>query len=59
MRLLSIAIPKAGFVHKHLKAVYDNSAGNPRNPFNPPREVGWGEESTDEMCLVIIGMILE
>lgn len=42
-----------------LKAVYDNSAGNPRNPFNPPREVGWGEESTDEMCVIILGMILD
>jgi hypothetical protein len=29
--------------------VYDNSAGNPRNPFSPPRRVTWGRESVDEM----------
>jgi hypothetical protein len=29
--------------------VYDNSAGNPNNPFSPPRRVRWGQESTDEM----------
>ena len=42
-----------------LKAVYDNSASNPRNPFDPPREVRWGEETTDEMCLVLLGVILD
>jgi hypothetical protein len=40
-----------------LVAVYDNSENNPRNPFQPPRAVRWGEESTDEMCLAIIGVI--
>jgi hypothetical protein len=28
---------------------WDNSAGNPRNPSNPPIDVTWGEESKDEM----------
>ena len=28
---------------------WDNSAGNPRNPSNPPIRVTWGEESKDEM----------
>jgi len=28
---------------------YDNTAGNPRNPSNPPVRVTWGEQSTDEM----------
>lgn len=28
---------------------YDNSAGNPDNPFSPPRAVRWGPQSTDEM----------
>lgn len=53
------ALPLPAGTRLDLKAVYDNSAGNPRNPFQPPREVGWGEQSTDEMCLVIIGMILD
>ena len=33
-------------------AVYDNSEGNPRNPNSPPIPVGWGERTTDEMCIV-------
>jgi mono/diheme cytochrome c family protein len=28
---------------------WDNSAGNPHNPSNPPIRVTWGEESKDEM----------
>ena len=31
-------------------AWYDNSAGNPRNP-DPSREVGYGEQSRDEMMV--------
>lgn len=34
-----------------LTAVYDNSANNPRNPNSPPKPVGYGEETTDEMAL--------
>lgn len=37
-----------------LEAVYDNSAGNPDNPNHPPKRVSWGEETTDEMCIVFI-----
>lgn len=33
-------------------AIYDNSTANPWNPNNPPLPVGWGERTTDEMCLV-------
>ena len=32
-------------------AVYDNSAANPWNPNSPPLPVGWGERTTDEMCI--------
>jgi hypothetical protein len=30
---------------------FDNSAANPNNPHDPPKPVGWGEKTTDEMCL--------
>ena len=30
-------------------AWYDNSAGNPLNPWSPPRTVYWGEQTRDEM----------
>jgi hypothetical protein len=36
-------------------AIYDNSAGNPNNPFNPPRTVTFGEQTTNEMCFVFLG----
>jgi hypothetical protein len=36
-----------------VEATYDNSADNPRNPNNPPKRVTWGEETTDEMFLLI------
>jgi len=30
---------------------YDNTAQNPRNPFDPPQQVQWGESTTAEMLL--------
>lgn len=42
-----------------LTARYDNSAGNPLNPNNPPREVTWGEQTTDEMCLAFVGYTVD
>jgi hypothetical protein len=30
-------------------AAWDNSEQNPRNPNMPPRDVSWGEKTTDEM----------
>lgn len=33
-------------------AIYDNSEANPWNPNSPPVPVGWGDRTTDEMCLV-------
>jgi Flp pilus assembly protein TadD len=32
-----------------MRYVYDNSAGNPRNPEHPPRRATWGQRSADEM----------
>jgi hypothetical protein len=42
-----------------LDAYYDNSAGNASNPSNPPRRVRWGEQTTDEMCLLGVQVITE
>lgn len=42
-----ISLPKGSVVS--MTAHYDNSAGNPRNPNDPPKQVGWGERTTDEM----------
>jgi peroxiredoxin/mono/diheme cytochrome c family protein len=39
-----------------VEAFYDNSDKNPNNPFNPPRTIRFGEETTNEMCFVFFGM---
>ncbi len=40
-------------------AYYDNSASNPSNPSNPPRRVRWGEQTTDEMCLLGVQVVTD
>ncbi|WP_435010755.1 ascorbate-dependent monooxygenase [Tundrisphaera lichenicola] len=42
-----------------LDAYYDNSSENPRNPNTPPKRVTWGEQTTDEMCLVGVQVVTE
>ena len=43
----SIPLPKGTRLDAEVH--WDNSAGNPGNPSNPPIEVKWGEQSKDEM----------
>jgi tetratricopeptide (TPR) repeat protein len=33
-----------------MRYAYDNTAGNPRNPHRPPRRVGYGQQTDDEMA---------
>jgi peroxiredoxin len=40
-------------------AFFNNSEQNPLNPNHPPRAVRWGEQTTDEMCLVFLSMTSE
>jgi mono/diheme cytochrome c family protein len=44
-----LALPKG--TRLDLEAYYDNSDANPRNPNHPPKDVYFGEQTTDEMCL--------
>lgn len=46
----------AGTVIK-VDAYYDNSADNPQNPNDPPKPVRWGEQTTDEMCLLGVQVV--
>jgi peroxiredoxin len=39
-----------------VEGTYDNSLNNPLNPFNPPRTVFVGEETTNEMCFGFLGV---
>jgi mono/diheme cytochrome c family protein len=36
---------------------FDNSAGNPANPSSPPKPVNFGEQTTDEMGVVLLDVI--
>ena len=38
-----------------IEAVYDNSPGNPNNPYSPPRDIYFGEQTTNEMLFGFIG----
>jgi len=42
-----IHLPQGTVIHGF--ATYDNTLNNPFNPSNPPVEVSWGENTTDEM----------
>ena len=51
-------LPKGTIVH--LKAYYNNSSSNPFNPHpSHPIAVGFGEETTDEMCLAFLTLTLD
>ena len=38
---------------------YDNSASNPNNPTNPPRDVKWGPATTDEMGSITLAVMFD
>lgn len=42
-----------------VRAVYDNSATNPANPWTPPRDIEWGEGTDAEMCSVFFGYTMD
>lgn len=42
-----------------IDAIYDNSTGNPRNPNSPPKDVTWGEATTDEMLIAFIRVTVD
>lgn len=42
-----------------VRATYDNSAANPHNPSTPPQPVRFGEQTTNEMCFVFLGVSTE
>jgi len=52
-----VSIPFGSTVR--VTCVFDNSAGNPKNPNNPIVPVGWGERTSDEMAVALIGVIFD
>ena len=49
-----LRLPKGTLLR--VRATYDNSAENPNNPSAPPRPVRLGEQTTNEMCFVFVGV---
>lgn len=43
----------------HCVATYDNSSENPANPNTPPQRVRRGEQTTDEMCLMFVSVLVD
>lgn len=41
-----------------MQYTYDNSAANPHNPSDPPREVKFGEQTTNEMGFAFVSLTL-
>ena len=39
--------------------VYDNSADNPENPYQPPQRIRWGRQSNDEMGSVTLLVVAD
>jgi peroxiredoxin len=52
-----IALPRG--TRLNVTAYYDNSDKNPRNPSKPPKAVRWGEQTTDEMCLLGVQVVAD
>jgi hypothetical protein len=52
-----IKLPKGSLIR--YESVYDNSADNPYQPNDPPKAVTWGEETTDEMFLLIMAYTVD
>lgn len=50
-----IFLPKGSVLS--MRYTYDNTADNPRNPHHPPRRVGYGQNSIDEMAEVMIRVL--
>jgi hypothetical protein len=47
-----VKLPKG--TRLEIEARYDNSSSNPNNPSRPPKDVRYGEQSTDEMCVAFL-----
>lgn len=52
-----IRLPRGSMVT--MRYTYDNSADNPQNPFQPPRRVRFGPNSTDEMADLVVQVVPE
>lgn len=50
-----VALPAGTVLDSEI--VYDNSADNPENPYQPPQRIRWGRESNDEMGSITLAVV--
>jgi mono/diheme cytochrome c family protein len=50
-------VPLKAGTRVDLEFIYDNSEDNPNNPSKPPQRVVFGEQTTDEMCLLWLNCV--
>lgn len=50
-----VSLPKGSRIDMVMH--FDNSAENPNNPNTPPREVTWGEQTTEEMAIAFFEVV--
>ena len=49
-----LSIPAGSIIQ--IEGVFDNSSANPRNPYSPPRDIHWGEATTDDMLILFLAL---
>jgi len=52
-------VPLPGGTRIDVEAIFDNSSGNPRNPNSPPKDVRWGDATTDEMLVAFLRVTVD
>lgn len=52
-----LTLPKGTKVE--MEATFDNSERNPRQPTHPPKEVRYGVQTTDEMCICLFFVTMD
>src|SRR5206468_3475990 len=50
-----VLLPKGAWFE--MEAHFDNSAANPFNQSSPPRDVSWGNQTNDEMCIGVFEFV--
>src|SRR5262249_34982073 len=52
-----LSLPAGSIIQ--IEGLFDNSSANPRNPNRPPRDVLWGEATTDDMLILFLALTQE
>jgi hypothetical protein len=51
----AVSLPATSLLRTEIH--YDNSSGNPENPYSPPQRIRWGRQSNDEMGSITLTVV--